>query len=254
MRTVWVLFRKELKEHLRTFRLLAVVGVLGVFGLATPLLLAYLPEILALSGDTGGLPIEFPDFTAADAVKSYLDTVGQIGLLTTILVAMGTIALERERGTAALVLSKPVGTEAFVVAKFLGLVVVLALGLTVGAIGCYVYTAVLLGRPDPLDYALANLLAGAYLVVVLSVTMLFSALFRNQLAAGILALAATVLASLLSGLSILSSYLPASLMQWAYGLVLDVPDNARIAALLVSAALAAACLIGAWQVLQRQEV
>ena len=116
MRTTWVLFRKEMKEHLRTFRLLAVVGVLGVFGLATPVLLAYLPEILALSGDTGAMPIEFPDFTAADAVKSYLDTVGQIGLLTTILVAMGTIAQERERGTAALVLSKPVGTGAFVLA------------------------------------------------------------------------------------------------------------------------------------------
>lgn len=249
--TTFVLLKKELTEHLRTYKLLIVVAVLLVFGLGTPVLLAYLPEILELSGEE--ITIEIPEFTSADAVKGYLDFLGQMGLLIAILISMGSIALERERGTAALVLSKPVGTGAFVLAKLLGLALVLAAGLTAGALGCYVYTTILLGRPDAVAFAAANLLAGLYLLAIMSVTLLFSAMVRNQIVAGVLALGVAVAAGFWASLSLFEPYLPASLMHWAYDLTAGV-DGSRWWAVGVSTAVVVTCTVGAWRVLQRQEI
>ena len=249
--TTLVLLKKELTEHLRTYKLLVVVAVLLVFGLGTPVLLAYLPEILELSGED--ITIEIPEFTSADAVKGYLDSLGQVGLLTAILISMGSITLERERGTAALVLSKPVGTGAFVVAKLLGLAAVLAAGVTAGALGCYGYTTVLLGCPDPVAFITASVLAGLYLLVVLSVTLLFSATVRNQIVAGVLALGVVIAAGFLATVSLFEPYLPASLMHWAYDLNAGV-DGSHWWVLGVSIGIIGVCTIGAWRVLQRQEV
>jgi len=249
--TTIVLLRKELTEHLRTYKLLIIVAVLLVFGLGSPLLLAYLPEILEMSGEE--ITIEIPEFTSVDAVKGYLDTLGQVGLLAVILISMGAIALERERGTAALVLSKPVGTGAFVLAKLLGLSAVLVAGLVAGALGCYGYTTVLMGRPDPMAFATANLLAGLYLLVVLSVSLLLSATVRNQIIAGVLALATVIGAGFLAVLSPFEPYMPASLMHWAYDLNAGV-EGSRWWALGVSVAVVGACTLGAWRVLQWQEV
>src|SRR3989304_3459320 len=102
-----VLFRKEIREYLKTYKLLIVGAVFLLFGLSTPLIFKFLPEILRLSGEE--LPIALPAFTAADALKSYVSNLGQVGLLVAVLVAMGVIAQERERGTAVMTLCKPAG-------------------------------------------------------------------------------------------------------------------------------------------------
>ncbi|MBI4202659.1 MAG: ABC transporter permease subunit [Chloroflexi bacterium] len=251
MALTYVLLKKELLEHLKTYRLLIVVGVLLVFGLASPLLLAYLPDLLRLSGEDISIPL--PQFAAVDALKSYLDSLGQVGLLTAILVSMGAIAQERERGTAALVLSKPVGIAPFVLAKFLGLAAILTLGLAAGAAGCYVYTLVLFGPASLVPFALASLLAWLYLMVVLAITILLSATFRSQVAAGVLALALVISFATFSAFSLFEPFLPASLMHWANALVLG-QDESRWTAVAVSVALLSIVLVGAWQSLQRREV
>ena len=65
-------------------------------------------------------------------VNEYLDTVGQIGLIAVILVAMGAVAKEREMGTAAMTLSKPVGCAAFITSKFAVLALTFGIGIAVG--------------------------------------------------------------------------------------------------------------------------
>lgn len=138
-----VLFRKEAKEYLKTYKLLIVAVLLLFFGLSAPLLIKFLPKILEMSGEQ--IPIQLPVFAAADAIKSYLSTLGQIGLLITVLVAMGSIAQERERRTAVMTLSKPAGFGSFIAAKLAILAVTFAVGLILGAGACYLYTVVLLG-------------------------------------------------------------------------------------------------------------
>jgi ABC-2 type transport system permease protein len=81
------LLKKEIKEQWRTYRLVVVGGIFLIFGISTPLMLKYLPEILELAGE--GLTIEMPPPTAAQSLAEYAGTIGQVGALIAVLVAMG---------------------------------------------------------------------------------------------------------------------------------------------------------------------
>ncbi|TFG46762.1 MAG: ABC transporter permease, partial [Dehalococcoidia bacterium] len=133
------LLSKEWREQIRTFRLLIVAGIFLFFGLTTPVMIKYLPEIIKLAGEElGGLVIPPP--TALQALSEYSVTALQMGLLVAILVTMGAIASERSRGTAVMTLSKPVSTGAFVTAKLVAISFSFIIGLVLGGIGAYGYT------------------------------------------------------------------------------------------------------------------
>ena len=94
-----VLLRKELLEQWRTLRLPVVAAVFLLVGLSSPLLARFTPELLdALGGSQ--LQIVLPTPTAADAVDQLIKNVSQFGILVAVLLAMGSVATEKERGTA----------------------------------------------------------------------------------------------------------------------------------------------------------
>jgi ABC-2 type transport system permease protein len=168
-------------------------------------------------------------------------------------VAMGSIALERERRTAVMTLCKPAGFGAFVTAKLAALALTFGLGLVLGAAGCYLYTVVLLGSLSAYSFVLVNLLAGLYLLVCLSVTLMYSALFRNQLAVGGLALATMIVLALFSNIPQVGHYMPSSLMSWATGLAAGTGSSSWPALVVSIGIVIAAVLIG-WQVLKKREL
>jgi ABC-2 type transport system permease protein len=141
------LLSKEWREQFRTFRLLIVSGIFLFFGLLTPVMIKYLPEIIKLAGEDLGT-IELPLPTALQALTEYSATALQMGLLVAVLVTMGAIAAERRSGTAAMTLSKPVGNGAFVTAKMLAISFSFIIGLVLGGIGAYGYTWLLLYQCD----------------------------------------------------------------------------------------------------------
>ena len=103
-----ILLRKELLESIRTFRLPVVAGLFLFVGLSSPVLARYLPEIIELAGGEQLGVIEIPTPTATDAVDQLVKNLAQFGALTAILLAMGLVASEKDRGTAAFILTKPV--------------------------------------------------------------------------------------------------------------------------------------------------
>jgi ABC-2 type transport system permease protein len=246
-----VLFRKEIVENFKTYKMLIVAALLLFFGLATPLLLKFLPNLLEASGQK--VPIEIPTFTAVDVVDSYVSTLSQIGLLIAVLVAMGAIALERERRTAVMTLCKPAGFGAFITAKLAALAVTFALGLILGAAGCYLYTVVLLGNLSAYSFFLLNVLAGLYLLVCLSITLMYSAIFRNQLAVGGLALATLIALALATNIPQLNSWLPSALLNWGKSLVAGTGSGAWPALAVSIGIIVVTTLIG-WQVLKKREL
>jgi ABC-2 type transport system permease protein len=245
------LFRKELREYFKTYKFLIVVAVFLFFGFSTPILIKLLPEILKMSGEQ--IPLALPAMGPADALKSYIKNFSQIGLLVAVLVAMGSIAQERERGTAIMTMCKPVGFGSFILAKFAALTLTFGIGVTLGAIGCYYYTVLLLGSVSAGPFIAMNLLAIAYLVVCLAVTLMYSSFFRNQLAAGGLAFATLIVMVLLSSIPVLSGYLPSALMGWAAGLAAGGSGSAWAAVFASAGVVVAAITIG-WQTMSRKEL
>jgi len=243
-----VLLSKEFRQQLATHRLLIVTVLFFIFGLGTPLLLHYLPSLVPAEE-----MLEFPEFTANDAAESYVETFGQLGLLAAILVAMGAVARERESGTAAMVLSKPVSSAAFIVAKLAAVAFTFAVAITAGGLGCYIYTVVIFGDPGAVNFLFANLVGGGFLLVCLSVTLMFSAFFRSQMAAGALSLVFLLALTLTTSLPVMKDYSPGAMLSWATGLAAGEATHPW-GALVVSLVLVVATVVVAWQVLRRKEL
>lgn len=244
-----VLIRKELKEQLKTYKLLIVAGVFMLIGLSTPLLFHYLPELLKLED----IAIELPPFTAVEVLAEYAGSLVQMGTLVLILIAMGAIASERERGTAAMVLCKPVGRGTFVIAKLVGLSGTVVVGLALGGLACYGYTSLLFGEVSGSAFLALNLLVGLFFMACLSVILLCSSLFKSQLAAGGLALALIIGQVIMSAIPRIGDYTPGRLVSWGTGIVAGNAPGAW-SAVAASLGIIVVCLFLSWRILQRQEL
>ena len=246
-----ILFRKEWKWQLRTWRLLAVAAVFVITGVSAPLLLHFLPDLIEAAGEE--MVVQVPDFQAADAVNSFLGNLGQFGLIAVILAGMGAISTERSSGTVEMTMCKPVGFAAFVMAKFASLALTLLLALIAGGAGAYAYTAILFGTPDAATFIACTALMGAHLTVILALTLLASAVTRSQLVAAVLSLVVVIALAVLGAIPGAKPVLPSGLAGWADTLVAGHGEPAW-GALAVAGAIVAASLAGATYLLRTREV
>ncbi|HLA17173.1 MAG TPA: ABC transporter permease subunit, partial [Candidatus Limnocylindrales bacterium] len=177
------LTRKELTESNRTRRLPVVVVLFAGLGILSVLTARYLPEILevALGDQAGAIPLPTP--TVADVIVELQQNVGQFGALTAIVLAMGAVAWERERGTAAFILTKPASRAAFLGAKIVALGTVLGLSIAVATAVAWAYTAVLFEPLPPLGWLVLGTSAWLGLMAWTSITFLASTILRSAAAA-----------------------------------------------------------------------
>jgi len=212
------LFKKEIREQLKLYRLVIVLGVFLLFGLTSPLTLKYLPEIMKLAGDQG-MSIQLPIPTAAQSLASYAGDIGQIGALVAVLIAMGCIANELKSGTAIMTLSKPVSRGAFVSAKLLAVSLTFLVSMVIASLVCFGYTVWLIQGAAVWPFVRLNLLLALFLIFCLAVTMLFSSLYKSSLAAGGLALSVIVSQGIISAIPIVGKYMPGKLLDWGTNLL-----------------------------------
>lgn len=233
------LLKKELKEQVRTYKLVIVGGIFLFFGITTPLLLKYLPEIIRLTGEQ--VPIEIPLPTAVQSLAEYAGTVGQVGLLMAVLVAMGSVANELRHGTVVMTLSKPVSRAAFTTAKLVAVSLTFLVSLAAASALSFAYTLWLIGGASVAAFTGLNLLLGLFLVFCMAVTLLFSSFFKSSLAAGGLAIAVLITQAILSTLPLIGDYMPGKLLGWGTNLLAGVGDSYWWA-LAVTVAVIALCL------------
>lgn len=240
MTGIFPLLKKELMEQLRTYKLLIVGVIFLFFGITTPLTLKYLPEIIELAGGSG-FEIAIPPPTGVQSLLEYAGTVGQIGVLLAVLMAMGSIANERKNGTAVITLSKPVRRAAFVNAKMIGSALTFLASLFAASLFCYGYTVWLIGDADLLAFVGQNILIALFLVFCLAVTLLFSSVFRSSLAAGGISLGLLIGQAGLSAIPRIGDFFPGKLLSWGNSLLMG-ESNSCWAALIITTVLIIVCL------------
>jgi ABC-2 type transport system permease protein len=249
--------RKELLEHWRTGRLLVLAVVLVLFGLTSPLLAKFTPEIIGMIPEGEQFAGLIPEPSINDAIAQYLENISQFGVILALLLTMGSVAQEKERGTAALMLVKPLPRWAFLAAKFAALALVFGLSLALAAVGAYYYTLLLFGPLGLGAWTAANGLLLVFLLVYVALTLLCSALVRTPAAAGGLAFAGLILLAVPGVVPQLARLLPGALVGWAGQAALSPASGAPEAgwaALSVSLGLIAASLVVAWLSFRRQEL
>ena len=218
-----ILLAKELREQLRTYRLPVVAVVFLTFGILSPVTARYMPEIAKAFGGTEAAAIvaALGTPTASDAVERLLGYFVQFGLLISILLAMGSVATEKERGTAALMLSKPVSRGAFLAAKLAAIAINLAVAVAVGASVGYLYIGMLFGTWLPgAGFAAMAALLWLTLVAFAAFTFLGSTLTRSALAAAGIGFVAFAISATLGNLPVVGAYMPGSLAAPAQALAL----------------------------------
>lgn len=254
MRILWVVLRKELMEQWRSYRLLIVGVVLLLFGLASPLIAKYGPEILRLALPQGEEILQLiPPPTVADAASQYLKNISQFGVLLAVLMAMGSVALEKDKGTAGLMLVKPISRGVFLTAKFLALGLTFTVGILLAGVAGYYYTMLLFESLSLPAWLALNGMLLLFILVYLALTLLCSTLTGSQVVSGGLAFGVIVILSGLSAVPRLREVMPGQLNTWAGQLVAGGGEPAW-AALGVSVGLIVAALVVAWLVFERQEL
>jgi ABC-2 type transport system permease protein len=245
--------QKEMTESWRSRRLLVLVAVLTVFGMASPLLARFMPEMMRLLPGGEAIAEIIPTPSLADAVGQYAKNLTQFSLVLAILLTMGSVVGERERGTAAMMLVKPVARSSFLGAKLASLAVGFAVALLFAAAGGYLYLWILFGAPPAAGWLALNALLLLYALVYVAITLFASTIARSvAMAAGI----AVGLAGLLGLVGIIPDarrYLPGMLATWGTQLAMGAQVDAW-SSVAVSVALVAACFVAAWVVFEKSEI
>jgi ABC-2 type transport system permease protein len=248
------LLAKELLEQRRTSKLWIFLAVFFILGCLSPLLAKYTPELLRSIPD---IPPEFADLipvpSMIDSIAQYAKNASQFGVLLVIVLTMNVIAQERERGTAAMLFSKPVKRSAFVLSKWLAGMMTVTASVILSSLACAIYTAILFSGLPLGEYLIFNLLLLLFLAVYLSVALLASALARSQGMAAAIAFGGLAILLVLSSLPRISNYSPVGLLNWGSE-ILSGTHTTYWPALLISLALTAGCVLAACLYLDRQEI
>ena len=252
MRGFAVLFNKEIAEQWRTGRLPVLAVIFLLFGLASPVLAKYTPDIVKLAASS--IDIHVPTPTIKDAVAQLIKNLSQVGVLTAIVLAMGSVAGEKESGTAAFVLVKPVSRFAFLAAKFSGIGVTIAAAVLIGGLAAYLYTDLLFAPLTVLGFGAACLVILLGLLEIAAVTFLASTLVRSAIPAAGIGIVALVVAGVVSSLPNVGHFTPFGLNELASELALQQTVTGWAWPLIVNAGFVVVALAASWLVFRRQEI
>lgn len=247
-----VFLKKEIREAARTSRLLVVTVIFVFFGLLSPVTAKYMGDLLQSLGS--GVQIVLPPPTVADAMDQFLKNVGQNGIFIAILVTMGIVAREKERGTAAFVLNKPLSRPAFLLAKLAGVGVTLGIGILAAACADYLYTALLFQPLALAGFAFSAALVFLMLMAYAAITFLGSTLTNSPLPAAGIGIAGFVALAILGALPTIGNYTPTALLGPARAIALGQQPRHLTEALVGTLALIFAPSVVAWLSFSRQEL
>ena len=194
-----------------------------------------------------------PAPTIADAMIQYNKNISQFGIVLALLMTMGTVVQEKDKGTAALMLSKPMPRAAFLGSKFAALSLALMMGLVLSGAAAYYYTMLLFEAPAIGGWLALNVLMLLFLLVFVALTLLCSVVSRSLIVAGGLGFGAMAIVSLLGLLPVIGEYMPGQLTKWGLGLNTGGAEASWLA-VWGSLAIIVVALFAAWAIFRNQEI
>jgi ABC-2 type transport system permease protein len=253
IRIFGVQLRKELRESWRTRKVIIVLAVLILFGLASPILAKITPDLIKSMGENQmqGITITIPVPTEKDAIIQFVKNTTQFGLLLAVLMTFGAVVGEKEHGQAALMFPHPLPREVFVLAKFAAQAILFALAVLLSGLGAYLYTVLLFKAPDVGRFAALLALIYLWLLCLVALSLLASTLGQSITSAGGLAFV-FVIAILLAGT--FTNLAPGKLLNWGQDLATSAASPGRWGALAVTLVISALAIGASCVALRRQEI
>jgi len=254
MRGFGAFLGKELRETVHTWRIWVLPAFILFAALSSPIITYLMPTLAERLGSMPqGFAISVPDPSALAAYIEYLHNLGELVLFALVIAYGGIVSSEVRSGTAALALAKPLSRGAFVLAKWLSQVLVIAVAAVAATAVCVAVTAVLLGVGPAPEAVAAVVVWFVYATMFLSIMVLLSAVLPAPAAAAGAGIGVYASLAVLAQFEITSRLTPAGLMPAADAVLSGDPAHWQ-APVATGIAASAACLAAAVWRFSRREI
>ena len=249
------LLEKEVIEAWRTHRTVMVGALYVVLGIASPVMIRYMPELQALFGPVDG-ELGFGELGLPDAIDLLVRNLVQFGSIAAVLLAMGSVAGERERGTLGPTLARPVSRTAILASKFVGIAMTLGLATGLGVLAAFLYSTLLFGATDPLAWAQAALFLLLAVLLPAAITFLGSVVAPSSLGAAAVGVGGLVVLTLGATLPAANPWFSVGLAELARAVTVEGigPDLDAGRTVAISMAVVVVSLLAAWWRFRRADV
>jgi len=215
--------KKEIMEIFKTSKIIVIPSLFLFFGIMSPLSARYTNQILALVGEQQGIKIILPDPTYIQAYEQLFKNIFFILIIAAIMVFAGSIADEKSKGTAVLVLTKNLSRTGFILSKLLAAVLLFSVSYAL-CIAAFIYYTFLLfhefANPGTLIAILSFWVFGIFII---SLTFLASILGKSYTAAVVGGFMGYVGFSAIAALPYIGRYSPGILQ----GLSVELARNTK---------------------------
>lgn len=247
-------FKKEINEILRTSKKFVLPSILLFFGFLSPLTAKYIKEIFNIAG---GIEIEIPipDPVYTDSFVQFYKNIGQIGIVVMILAFMGTVVEEKVKGSAILILTKPVSRIQFILSKFLSSLILFTASYIL-AITAFIYYTCILFPDYRSDYAWLSLgMPWIYGVFIISLTIFASTISKSHTMSAVYGFIGFAAISAVSILPRIGKYLPGALNNIGLEILTGVkPASDAVLPIVVAVVLSVLLILSSIAVFKRQEL
>ena len=118
MKAYFAFCKKEWMESLRTYKFAIMLAVFVLLGIMSPMFAKMLPELLKGIDLGNGINFQLPEPSALDSWAQFFKNIGQLGVLTLVIVFSGITANEFSKGTLINILTKGMKRHTVIFSKF----------------------------------------------------------------------------------------------------------------------------------------
>jgi len=175
--TVW---RLEWLRLIRTRRWMVLAGPFVFFGLAGPISIHYLPQLLA--SEFGDGAIKLPKQVPAQGLAEYSAQISGLGLIIVVAVAAGALCIDATPTLATFYRTRVKSIRTLMVPRYTVIAAAAVASFMIGTLAAWYETTVLLGPVPFSKVATATAFGSLYLAFAVAVVALASSLVRSTLA------------------------------------------------------------------------
>jgi ABC-2 type transport system permease protein len=248
-------FKKEIMEILRTSKIIVIPALLLFFGIMSPLSAKYTNQILALVGEQQGIKIILPDPTYIQAYEQLFKNIYFIVIVAMIVIFAGSVADEKAKGTAALVLTKNLSRTQFITTKLLAAVTLFTTAYLVTIAAFLYYTFLLFNEFVNSGTFLALFSFWLFGLFIISITFLASILSKSYVTAVVFGFLSFVGLSAIAVFPYVGKYSPGNLQVLSVELIRNIKPVENMGLnLTVTAVIAILAIIFGLHIFKKQEV
>lgn len=254
MKSFFAFTKKEFLEQIRTYKTFILFTVFLLFGITSPLLAKFMPQIFA-SMNIEGIKITIPEPTYLDAYTQFFKNMTQMGMIAVLLIFSGIISQELTKGTLINMLSKGLSRNILIISKYTAALLLWTAGFITAAATNYGYTIYLFGAHDASHLIFSCFclwLFGAFLIALI----LFSSTLTKGNYGGLL-LTAMILGGLLIAniFPSFTKYNPVTLASDNTALIANtVGVNDLLASISITLGAVVFCLIGTMFIFKKKQI